>query len=341
MAESDFRLASVFMRDFPARRPQLDRGPATANEQLRTVRLAQNHVALPTACRAITCAKLAAIDGVLDHLTTQPLQNPLMFVRRICTEVIRGSAMCRHYVAYYRVSTAKQGKSGLGLEAQEAAALAFIAGKGLDAKLLASFIEVESGKKSDKDRPELAKAMEHARLTGATLLIAKLDRLSRDAHFLLGLQKAGVQFIAADMPEANEMVVGLMAVIAQAERKMISQRTQAALAEVRKRVAINGQRGHPAVKRLGNPNGAAHLRKFGNQRATAALASSAQRRAAGLAPTFEALRAEGIASANAIAGALNARNYATPRGGKWTARSVLNMALKLDLIWLAAKRPAA
>src|ERR1700685_3440335 len=117
--------------------------------------------------------------------------------------------MCRNYVAYYRVSTAKQGKSGLGLEAQEAAALAFIAGKGQDAKLLASFTEVESGKSATKTkRPALAKAMEHARLTGATLLIAKLDRLSRDAHFLLVLQKAGVAFTACDMPDANALTVG-------------------------------------------------------------------------------------------------------------------------------------
>ena len=152
--------------------------------------------------------------------------------------------MCQNYVGYYRVSTEKQGKSGLGLEAQQTAVEAFIASKGADAKLVATFTEVESGKRSD-NRPELTKAMEHARLTGATLLIAKLDRLSRDAHFLLGLQKAGVRFVAADMPEANELVVGIMAVIAQAERKMISTRTKAALAEARKRVTVTGQRMHP------------------------------------------------------------------------------------------------
>src|SRR5271166_1804391 len=149
--------------------------------------------------------------------------------------------MCDHYVGYYRVSTERQGRSGLGLEAQQTAVEAFIASKGDDAKLVASYVEVESGKRSD-NRPELTKAMEHARLTGSTLLIAKLDRLSRDAHFLLGLQKAGVRFVAADMPEANELVVGIMAVIAQAERKMISTRTKAALAEARKRVAVTGQR---------------------------------------------------------------------------------------------------
>jgi DNA invertase Pin-like site-specific DNA recombinase len=234
--------------------------------------------------------------------------------------------MCR-YVAYYRVSTAKQGKSGLGLEAQQSAVAAFIAAKAADAQLLASFTEVESGKHSD--RPELAKAMEKARLTGAVLLIAKLDRLSRDAHFLLGLQKANVRFVAVDMPEANELMVGIMALIAQAERKMTSARTSAALAEASKRVAVNGQRNHPEIKRLGNPNGAAHLRALGNGLAVKAIVENANERASGLAATIAAIRVEGIASANGIAGALNARHIETPRGGKWTARSVLNITARI------------
>jgi DNA invertase Pin-like site-specific DNA recombinase len=96
----------------------------------------------------------------------------------------------------------------------------------LAGSLVAEFVEVESGKHDD--RPKLAEALALCRLHNATLIIAKLDRLSRDAHFLLGLQKAGVRFVAADMPEANEMVVGIMAVVAQAERKMISERTKAA-----------------------------------------------------------------------------------------------------------------
>jgi DNA invertase Pin-like site-specific DNA recombinase len=234
--------------------------------------------------------------------------------------------MCR-YVAYFRVSTAKQGRSGLGLEAQETAVAAFIAGKAADAQLLASFVEVESGKRDD--RPELARAMEQARLTGAVLLIAKLDRLSRDAHFLLGLQKGGVRFVAADMPEANELMVGIMALIAQAERKMISARTSAALAEARKRVAVTGQRKHPEIKRLGCPTGAAHLRGIGNDAAVRAVVNQAKQRAAGLADTIAAIKAEGTTSANAIAGALNARHIATPRGGQWTARSVLNITARL------------
>ena len=225
--------------------------------------------------------------------------------------------MCTKFVAYYRVSTDKQGKSGLGLEAQEAAVVAFIASKGENARLLASFVEIESGKCSD-NRPQLKLAMEQARLTGATLLIAKLDRLSRDAHFLLGLQKAGVKFVAVDMPEANELVVGLMALIAQAERQMISARTKAALAAAKAR----------GVK-LGNPRGAAHLRGLGNPAGVAALKRGAMTRAEGLRATIEAIRAEGVVSANGIAGRLNEREIATPRGGRWSARTVSDVLARL------------
>ena len=225
--------------------------------------------------------------------------------------------MCTKFVAYYRVSTDKQGKSGLGLEAQEAAVVAFIASKGENARLLASFVEIESGKRSD-NRPQLKLAMEQARLTGATLLIAKLDRLSRDAHFLLGLQKAGVKFVAVDMPEANELVVGLMALIAQAERQMISARTKAALAAAKAR----------GVK-LGNPRGAAHLRGLGNPAGVAALKRGAMTRAEGLRATIEAIRAEGVVSANGIAGRLNEREIATPRGGRWSARTVSDVLARL------------
>jgi DNA invertase Pin-like site-specific DNA recombinase len=235
--------------------------------------------------------------------------------------------MCTRFVAYYRVSTAKQGKSGLGLEAQEAAAAAFIAGKGADAALLASYTEVESGKRDD--RPELARAMEHARLTDAVLLIAKLDRLSRDAHFLLGLQKAGVEFTAADMPHADKFTVGIMAMVAQKEREAASTRTKEALVGAAKRVAVTGQKKHPEIKRLGCPIGATHLRKFGNGLAVDVIKANAKQRAAGLAATIEAIRAEGIVSANGIAAALDARHIATARGGKWTARSVLNVLARV------------
>jgi DNA invertase Pin-like site-specific DNA recombinase len=149
-------------------------------------------------------------------------------------------------ILYYRVSTAAQGRSGLGLEAQQAAVEQFCQARGCD--VLAQFTEVESGKRND--RPELAKAMHRAKVTGATLVIAKLDRLSRNAAFLLQLQESGVRFVAADMPEACNLTIGILALVAQQEREAISARTKAALAAARAR----GQR-------LGNPNGAAPLRK--------------------------------------------------------------------------------
>jgi DNA invertase Pin-like site-specific DNA recombinase len=192
---------------------------------------------------------------------------------------------------------------------------------------LKSYTEVESGKRDD--RPALTKAMEQARLTGATLLIAKLDRLSRDAHFLLGLQKAGVAFVAADMPEANALTVGIMALVAQQEREAISRRTREALAAAKIRITETGQKKRPEIKRLGCPNGAAHLRRFGNGLAVTALKAAASARAKGLASTIEAIMGEGVTSANGIAKALNERSIATPRGGIWTARSVLNVVARL------------
>src|SRR4051794_16071048 len=132
---------------------------------------------------------------------------------------------------YLRVTTDRQGRSGLGLEAQRKAVEDYL--NGGQWSVTAEFVEVESGKRVD--RPKLADALTLCRLHNATLVIAKLDRLSRDAHFLLGLQKAGVRFVAADMPEANETLVGIMAMIAQAERKMISDRTKEALAAAKAR----------------------------------------------------------------------------------------------------------
>src|SRR5215218_5013323 len=135
------------------------------------------------------------------------------------------------FVAYYRVSTAKQGASGLGLEAQQEAVRSYL--NGGEWKLVAEVVEVESGKRSD--RPKLAEAMRLCRLRSATLVIAKLDRLSRDAHFLLGLQKTGVEFVAVDNPTANRLTVGIMALVAEEEARAISARTKAALAAAKAR----------------------------------------------------------------------------------------------------------
>lgn len=211
------------------------------------------------------------------------------------------------FVAYYRVSTERQGKSGLGLDAQKAAVAAHL--NGGDWQLLAEYQEIESGKRND--RPQLAAAMQHAKATGAVLLIAKLDRLSRDAHFLLGLERAGVEFVACDMPHANRLTVGIMALVAEEERRAISARTRAALAAAKARGT-----------KLGNPNGARALQGIGNAAGVAAVKSSADRHAAQVLPVVEAIRAEGITGLKAIARELTARGVLTARGGQWDASRV-------------------
>jgi DNA invertase Pin-like site-specific DNA recombinase len=173
--------------------------------------------------------------------------------------------------------------------------------------IAAEFTEAESGK-DDTNRPQLEAAFQACGAYGATLVIAKIDRLSRDAHFLLGLQKAGVRFVAADMPEANEMVVGIMAVVAQGERRMISARTKAALQAAKSRgIKLGGFRG---VVPSDNDRKAA----------TAAVKARAKARAADLAPIVAEIRASGQVSLGDLARALTTRGIPTPRGGsQWTA----------------------
>lgn len=226
--------------------------------------------------------------------------------------------MADRAVAYYRVSTSRQGASGLGLDAQRAAVEALCASRGWEL-IAPPFQEIESGKRDD--RPELLMALERAKLTGARLVIAKLDRLSRDAAFLLTLQKSGVDFVAADMPFADKFTVGIMAMVAQKEREMISERTTAALAAAKAR----GQR-------LGNPNGAAAFRRAGKG-TTAALEvvrADAADRAESLRGTVERLQAAGAQSLAALAAALNAEGIVTARGGQWHASSVRNLLGRLQ-----------
>lgn len=219
-------------------------------------------------------------------------------------------------IGYLRVSTAGQGRSGLGLEAQEAAVAALCKQKG--AELLQTFVEVESGGRAD--RPQLAAALSLARLTGATLVIAKLDRLSRNAAFLLTLRDSGVAFVAADMPDANAVTVGVMAVIAEEERRAISERTKAALAAAKARGA-----------RLGNPNGAAALRRAGKGTAPAleAVRGNATRRAEALREAVVDARKGGAASLVEVALALNERHIQAPRGGQWHATTVKRLIARL------------
>jgi DNA invertase Pin-like site-specific DNA recombinase len=210
-------------------------------------------------------------------------------------------------VAYYRVSTDKQGRSGLGLEAQQAAVRAFLDGKGWPP--LTEFTEVESGRKAD--RPELVKAMATCRLYGATLVIAKLDRLSRNAAFLLTLRDAGVEFVACDMPDANRLTVGIMAMVAEDEAERISARTKAALAAAKARgTRLGGFRGY----KFSEADGRA---------AAAAKAAKARLTAAAILPVVRELQAAGIGSLRGIAHELTRRGIPTPCGaGAWQAVQV-------------------
>jgi len=219
-------------------------------------------------------------------------------------------------VSYLRVSTRQQGISGLGLEAQRAAIEAYAAQR--NGKVIETFTEVESGKLNS--RPELLKALHLAKVTGATLVIAKLDRLSRNAAFLLTLRDSGVGFIAADMPDANDLTVGIMALVAQQEREAISRRTTEALAAAKARGV-----------RLGNPNGAAALKRAdkGNAAGVAAIRVAADSHAKNLQPVINSLASEGATSLGAVAEALNERGMLTPRGGRWHKSSVRNLLNRL------------
>jgi DNA invertase Pin-like site-specific DNA recombinase len=219
-----------------------------------------------------------------------------------------------NFIAYFRVSTDKQGKSGLGLEAQQKAVTDYL--NGGKWRLVSSFVEIESGKKND--RPKLQEALVACRLHRATLVIAKLDRLSRNAHFLLGLQEAGVQFVCCDMPQANALTIGIMAVVAQEERKMISQRTKDALAAAKARgVSLGGDRGH--LHR--------YQRKASAVGAVSRIAS-ANDRAKDLAAIITPLMSEGQ-SLRAIASCLDAQGIKTARGSSWTAAAVSRVIKRL------------
>lgn len=225
----------------------------------------------------------------------------------------------RTFVAYARVSTQQQGRSGLGLEAQEAAIRAFLRPE--DRLLAPIFVEVESGRRTD--RPELAKAIARCRATGATLLIAKLDRLSRDAHFLLGLSKAGVEFVAADMPHANRLTVGIMALVAEEEARAISARTKAALAAAKARgVKLGAPKGT-------RPAATPESVRSGAKASAEARSMAADHRAHAVLPVVEELRAAGASSLHQLAAGLNERGIPTPRGnGAWTATAIRRVLLR-------------
>jgi DNA invertase Pin-like site-specific DNA recombinase len=219
------------------------------------------------------------------------------------------------FISYLRVSTARQGRSGLGLEAQRQAVKDYLDGGRW--RLLGEHVEIESAKNGD--RPQLYAALHQTKATGATLIVAKLDRLSRDLAFLANLQKSGVRFLAADMPEANELTIHVMAALAQHERRMISDRTRQALASAKRRGVV-----------LGNPNGAAPLRRAGkgNRDAVVTIKAQAAQRALDVRVIIDDIRRTGIKTLQGIADELNAREIETARGGRWYPMTVRNVLLR-------------
>jgi DNA invertase Pin-like site-specific DNA recombinase len=214
--------------------------------------------------------------------------------------------MGQKLIAYYRVSTAKQGASGLGLEGQEAAVASYAQAGG--GTLLRAYTEVETGRKAD--RPELARALADCKRSKAVLVIAKLDRLARNVHFLSGLMEAGVEFVCCDMPSANRLTLHIMAAVAEDEAKRISERTKAALAAYKARGGVLGA-ARPGAYRL---KGGANARAA--KRAGEVAAEKARAAYEDLAPVIAGMRAEGL-SLRQIAGRLNDEGHTTRRGRPW------------------------
>jgi DNA invertase Pin-like site-specific DNA recombinase len=202
------------------------------------------------------------------------------------------------FIAYFRISTDKQGKSGLELEAQRKAVLDYLNGGRWE--LVQEFVEVKSGKHNE--RPRLKAALAACKKHRARLIIAKLDRLSRNLALIATLRESGVEFTAVDNPHANELTIHFLAAVAQHKREMISERTKAALQAAKAR-----------GKQLGNPRLAEAAK-----RGTAAVKVNARQFAANVLPIIEEIERSGVTSHKAIAEKLNERNVRTARGGKWT-----------------------
>jgi DNA invertase Pin-like site-specific DNA recombinase len=214
------------------------------------------------------------------------------------------------FIAYYRVSTDRQGRSGLGLEAQREAVARYM--NGGNWQLVSEFQEIESGKRHD-NRPQLAAALAACRKHKATLIIAKLDRLARNVAFIANLMETKVEFVAVDFPEANRLTLHIMAAFAEHERGMISARTKAAL-------AAKKARGEP----VGNLVNFDEVRAKGREKVSA----NANARAKDVMRTIKDIRAGGATTYRQIAEALNARNIKTPRDGVWHPASVRNIELR-------------
>jgi DNA invertase Pin-like site-specific DNA recombinase len=217
----------------------------------------------------------------------------------------------RSVIGYIRVSTDKQGKSGLGIEAQRAAIARFVDAEGLE--LLGEHVEVETGKGADAldRRPVLAATLAQARKAKAAVVVAKLDRLSRDVAFVAGLMAQRVPFIVTELgADADPFMLHIYAALAEKERAMISDRTRLALASKKAQGA-----------KLGNRTNLAEAQAMG----AAATSQAADAFAANVLPVVRELRAAGVVTVRAIAAALNARGIRTARGGEWHHSTVRNL----------------
>ena len=210
----------------------------------------------------------------------------------------------KKFVAYYRVSTNRQGRSGLGLDAQRKAVTDYLNGAAWE--MVGDFTEVESGKR-DRNRPELESALDACRRSKSTLIIAKLDRLARNVHFISGLIESGVTFVAADMPHADKTMMQMMAVFAEMERDMISRRTKDALTAAKARGVKLGITGK--------------VRARENQIAADDHA---------LAISEDVRRLRRGRSVRALTDAMNAEAIKTARGGFWHPSTVHRLLKRLD-----------
>jgi DNA invertase Pin-like site-specific DNA recombinase len=214
-------------------------------------------------------------------------------------------AESHRYVAYYRVSTQKQGNSGLGLEAQQYAVANFLHGK----QVVDEFTEIESGR--SPERPKLRQAMTRCRELKARLLIAKLDRLARSVSFISNLMDSDIEFIVADFPEANRLTIHILAAVAEHEARLISERTRNALAQAKQRGVKLGSHSHKTRNHLSDL-----------QKARQSRTDKSRQRAIQLMPFIADARAAGHTSLSAVAQKLNDWKQPAPLGGKWTAAQV-------------------
>ena len=223
-----------------------------------------------------------------------------------------------NYICYYRVSTQRQGQSGLGLEAQRSSVIEYLSGK--NANIIDEVTEVESGRKTN--RVKLKAAIELCKATNATLLVAKFDRLSRNAKFLLELQESGVRFNAADMPDVDELVIGIMAMVAQHEAKVISERTRAALQAAKDRGVVLGAYDKDDkskfIGRCGTKEDALN--------ANAARAAKYREVSLGKVRSLEHFDPDNSLSSRVLAKVFNDNGIPTVSGkGQWSSNSILRL----------------